>query len=132
MDQKNSNLWTKSPTIFALVVFIHLISIFSLSIKTETYLFSTNTATIEEDVLVVQGEVNIIAEQIYIYSEKNSTVIKDRIICHEYLDGNTYIYISGNEDFLQQNGSKSVTVEIPAEKTTLFNRLFINGGKINE
>ena len=132
MSNGKIDKWAKSPIMFALIVIVHIAIILYLSLSTETYLLSTYPATIQDNVFVVDGEILIASEEIYFYTEKNDSVLSGQIEYYQYVNGKTYIYIDGEMFFLQQKPNNTIMIEIPAAKTTLFNRLFINGGNVNE
>ena len=126
-DKCINKIAKNSFVFFSIVIIsITLILILSISIKTDNII--TKEASISNNIICIETEVKIDGDNIFVYSDRNEKVHIIRIEEFYYKDGCTYIVANSNDVLGAWNLAK-INVDIPVGQSTLFERIFIRGGK---
>lgn len=128
---------TKSPTLFISYLLIFSLVIVLLTINTSVDIINTYQVTIcnisSKYYVMSDNILKLYSDKGYLYTDKNKDIYEihsDNII---YDSTNDYYEIIANDsklsDFLAENSDKEIKIDIPKGQTTLFNRIFLKGGK---
>lgn len=120
----------KKPVLFFLLIFVSVGLILLLSITTKTNLFLTCDASIDRDKIIVDGLVESCTGQLYVYDNREERIYPVAISRTVQDGGTTIFYITDTEALV--NLPREVKADIPADEISLFERIFIRGGKSNE
>jgi hypothetical protein len=122
------NKIAKNSFVFFSIVIISITLILMLSISIKTDNIITKEASISNNIICIETEVKIDGDNIFVYSDRNEKVYIIRIEEFYYKDGCTYIVANSNDVLGVWNLAK-INVDIPVGQSTLFERIFIRGGK---
>lgn len=120
----------KKPILFFLLVLVSVSLILFLTVTTKTNLFLTCDASIERDKIIVDGLMESCTGQLYVYDNREEQIYPVEINETVQDDGTTIFYIADAEAL--SGLPREVKADIPADEISLFERIFIRGGKSNE
>jgi len=121
----------KKPILFFAMIGVFVFLILYVSLTTQTSLIQSYEGLIFGDTIVINAEINTVPENIYVYENRNEAVYLINIdgIVHE---DNLTILSIGN--FIELHGltaAESIKIDIPVGEISLFERIFLKGGKVN-
>lgn len=130
-------LMTKSPVLFLSYLLIFIGITLYLTISTKIDIVNTYLSLIEiqndKTYIAFDKKISIDSEKIYTYIDKNIEVYEIHTQIVSYNSGKSLYEVTYNndlsKDFFIQNNGKEIKVDIPQGQTTLFNRIFFEGGK---
>lgn len=117
---------------FSIVLSVIIYSTIAIKVDlTKTYECEI-TENDSQVLLVVQGKVSSDFEHLYVYYDKNMKVNKFKKISLSLNEDKTYIGIQGSSEasaLIRDSEAKTLYVEIPQEKESLYNRMFTLGDR---
>jgi hypothetical protein len=133
MNKKKANLYVKltvkHPLPFIICIIIGLLSLIYITVSTKLNVINTYDGLINEHSIVINNSISSVPDKVYVYTNRNEAVyplITTNNV--SYNADSTTIYIEDNKNFINSN---KVKVDITIGETTLFERVFLKGGKIN-
>lgn len=105
-------------------VFVGIFFITALKIRLEEHQAYTAEINGNKIEIPCSSSLNLLDDRIYLYTDRNSEVLRLNVKSTEYRDGIMYIVLSENRDDITGN----VTVEIISGKSTLLRKIFMKAG----
>ncbi|CAH1209526.1 hypothetical protein PAECIP111893_03046 [Paenibacillus plantiphilus] len=134
MNKKTANLYVRftaqNPLPFIGFVALAVLSLFVLTMSTKLNVINTYDGVMNNQTIVISDhEIANMPSKVYVYTNRNEKVYPMQMTSEvQYDAGNTILYVEGS-------GSESdlghVKVDVPIGETTLFERVFLKGGKVN-
>ncbi len=120
----------KKPILFFAVIAFNVILIMIIAFLTKTSEVITCEAIIEGNHVIVFDNVESHTGYIYVYSDRNEHVYCIEVAQKKAENGGTVFYPITQEDFalLDKN---NIHADVPIEEISLFERIFMRGGKNN-
>lgn len=134
MNKKLANLFVqitaKHPLPFIGCIVLGVGFILSLTLSTNVSVISTYDGSVKSGNIIIEHRVSDLRDKIYVYTNRNEAVYSIEITEDNVKYGSnlTIIQLEGNIDSVTTD---KVKVDITIGKTTLFERVFLKGGKIN-
>ena len=121
----------KKPILFFAMIIIFLFVIISLTLSTKTNVIIIREGTVDDNIIIINGIYSSHAGRLYVYTNRNEAVHHITIAetIHQY--GKTFFVFEDNVEFLGKI-EQQISVDIPVREITIFERLFLRGGRINE
>ena len=121
----------KKPVLFLGLLIVSVAIIMILTLTTKTNLVVTYDAVIDEECIRVNDAVTPCKNFLYVYSNRNEYVYRIEMTDRHYdEDSTTFSVIITDE--LTQLKQQDIQVDIPVKEISLFERIFLRGGKANE
>ena len=105
-------------------VFVGIFFIAALKIRLEEHQAYTAEINGNKIEIPCSSALNLLDDRIYLYTDRNSKVLRLNVESTEYMDGVMYIVLSENRDDIKGN----MTVEIISGKSTLLRKIFMKAG----
>lgn len=121
----------KTPILFFTMIIVGVLSIILLSLTTKTNIVVSTDATLEDNAVIVDGIFDTNTGFIYIYTNRNDHVFSVEISETVHSDSITIFYLDKN-DLFANIIQRDIGVDIPIREITIFERVFLRGGRINE
>jgi len=121
----------KTPILFFAMIIIGVLAIVILSLTTKTNIVVSTDATFENSTVIVDGIFDTYTGFIYIYTNRNEYVFSVGISETIHSDSITIFHLSEN-DFVSNINQRDIGVDIPTREITIFERVFLKAGRINE
>ncbi|MGF7048142.1 hypothetical protein J2T13_002649 [Paenibacillus sp. DS2015] len=135
MNKKKANMYVKltakNPVPFIGIVALAVLSLLFLTMSTKLSIINTYDGKMDKQKIVISNHViTNIPGKVYVYTNRNEKVYPmqttDKV---KYDAGATIIYVEGSEN---DPDIGNVKIDVPIGETTLFERVFLKGGKIND
>lgn len=131
MKKKSANLYVKltakSAILFVLLILLSVTFILYITINTKVDVVRTYEGRIEGNQIIINNIRHYKLDKIYVYVNRNESVYTVDINKNLTFDNNCMIIDYDVDKF--QFTSNLVKVDIPIKKVTLFERVFMRGGK---
>lgn len=122
---------TKKPILFFAMIFIGVISIIILSLSTKTSVVLTSDGVVNDRSIVVSGKMDSYTGFIYAYNDRNDQVYSVEIFETVHIGEQTVFLLKGDNEYITTMNQREIKVDIPMREMTIFERVFLKGGKIN-
>ena len=119
--------YEKARFLFVTIIFFALL-IFLISINIHIGVYEQYTATVESNTVIIDGEYNILSEKVYLYINDNSIPVK--ILSLWTKNGSTHMILENFEHY-RKDIDMQLQVDISLNELSLFELIFIRGGKSN-
>ncbi|MCL2813613.1 MAG: hypothetical protein FWD23_03340 [Oscillospiraceae bacterium] len=120
----------KKPVLFFAMIGIFVFFILFISLTTKTSLIQSYNGLIFGDTIVVNAELKTVPESIFVYVNRNEAVYLINIKSMEHEDNSTILFIDNNEEH-GLAAAENIKIDIAVGEITLFERIFLKGGKAN-
>lgn len=135
MNKKYINTYVKytvkKPILFFAMIIINIFLIISLSLSTKTSVMLTIDGVVYDRSIVVSGKVDLDTGFIYAYNDRNDQVHSVEISETFYEEGKTIFLLKGDNEYIATMNQCEIKVDIPVREITIFERVFLKGGKID-
>lgn len=121
----------KKPILFIAMIFIGVFSIIILSLSTKTSVVLTSDGVVDDRSIVVFGKMDSHTGFIYAYNDRNDQVYSVEISETVYEEGETIFILKGDNEYIATMNQQEIKVDIPIREMTIFERVFLKGGKVN-
>lgn len=121
----------KKPILFFVMIGVFVFFILFVSLTTKTSLVQSYEGIMSGDTIVINAEINTAPEKIYIYENRNEAVFLINVKSMEYEDNSTMLFVDNDAGLLGLSDAKNIKIDIPVGEITLFERVFLKGGKVN-
>ena len=121
----------KKPVLFFAMIGIFVFFILFVSLTTKTSLIQSYEGLILGDTIVINAGINIVPENIYVYENRNEAVYLLIIDGIEREDNSTILFIGNDAGLHGLAAAESVKIDIPVGEISLFERIFLKGGKVS-
>ena len=121
----------KKPILFFAMIGVFVFFILFVSLTTKTSLFQSYEGLILGDTIVINAEINTVPENIYVYENRNEAVFLLNIDGIEHEDNSTILFIDKSMELHGLTAAESIKIDIPVGEISLFERIFLKGGKVN-
>jgi hypothetical protein len=121
----------KKPILFFAMIGVFVFLILYVSLTTKTNLIQSYEGLIFGDTIVINAEINTVPENIYVYENRNEAVYLINIDGIVYEDNSTILSIGNNAGLHGLTAAESIKIDIPVGEISLFERIFLKGGKVN-
>ena len=121
----------KKPILFFSMIGVFIFFILFVSLTTKTSLIQSYEGLILGDTIVINAEINTVPENIYIYENRNEAVYLINIDSIEHEDNLTILSIGTIAELHGLSAAESIKIDIPVGEISLFERIFLKGGKVN-
>ena len=121
----------KKPILFFAMIGVFVFLILFVSLTTKTSLIQSYEGLIFGDTIVINAEINTVPENIYVYENRNEAVYLVNIKSMEHEDNSTVLIIGNNTELHGLPAAENIKIDIPVDEITLFERVFLKGGKVN-
>ncbi|MNI52884.1 hypothetical protein D3C73_1076910 [compost metagenome] len=133
MNKKTSNLFVKltakHPLPFIGIVTISIAALLGLTLSTQLNTINTYNGVIDQNNIIIHEPVTNINNKIYVYTNRNEFIYPLQITDNvEYGADTTTIRLDKDSPF---SDSDKVKVDVGKGEITLFERVFLKGGKVN-
>ena len=81
--------------------------------------------------IVINAEIDAAPDKIYVYENRNEAVYLINVKNMERKDDATMLFIDSGTEFFELSAAENIKIDIPIGEITLFERVFLKGGKIN-
>ncbi len=120
----------KKPILFILLILVSVSLILYLTITTKTSVFRTCNARIEENKILIDGVVESKTGQIYVYANREEKIVPIAITETVQGNGSTVFYTADTKKL--ECLTQELKADIPVDEISLFERIFLRGGRSNE
>jgi len=121
----------KKPILVFATIGVFMFLIFFISLTTKTSLIQSYEGTITENTIVINAKVEITPENIYIYENRNEAVYLINVKKIDNTENLTIIFVDNDTVVFEMTESRNIKIDIPIGEITLFERVFLKGGKVN-
>lgn len=122
---------TKNPFIFFGVILVGVLSIVLLALITKTGVVISVDGTIDNYAIIINEKADSYTGFIYAYSDRNERMYSIEISETIHEEGQTIFLLKGKDEFISTMNQKEIKVDIPVREMTIFERVFLKGGKVN-
>jgi len=122
----------KKPILFFTMIIINLLLIIILALLTKTSVIVTHDGVLNNQTIIINDLIISYTGYIYIYNNRNENVYSIAIYETIYQEEKTIFIFEDNIEFSSLINQKQIKVDIPIREITIFERLFLRGGKTNE
>lgn len=135
MNKKFINAYVKytakKPILFFAMIFIGVFSILILSFSTKTSIVFTSDGVVNDHSIMVSGKVDSYTGFIYAYNDRNDQVYSVEISETVHAGEQTIFLLKGDNEYITAMNQQEIKVDIPMREMTIFERVFLKGGKVN-
>ena len=122
----------KKPILFFLMIGVFLFFIFFISLTTKTSVIKSYDATIAGNTIVINAEIDSAPDKIYVYVNRNEAVFLINVKSINRTNNKTVLIIDNEVELHELFSVENITIDVPVSEITLFERVFLRGGKVNE
>ena len=122
----------KKPILFFLMIGVFLFFIFFISLTTKTSVIKSYDATIAGNTIVINAEIDSAPDKIYVYVNRNEAVFLINVKSINRTNNKTVLIIDNEVELHELFSVENITIDVPVSEMTLFERVFLRGGKVNE
>ena len=119
----------KSPAVFIIYMSLSLAVIFILAYFTSSYIFITVDGLICGETILIDEKINKDTNFIFVYVDRNDGMFLLEITETIHEEHQTIFAFLCDNEFFDKNHER-IHVEIPIEEITMFERIFIRGGRV--
>ena len=120
----------KPILLFAMIAFFISLILY-ISLTTKTNLYQTFDGVLSEDCITIDKDIYTVPEVVYVYENRNEAVFAVNVERFENRDNTTILHVSFADGSPELDPSENVKVDIQVGEITLFERVFVKGGKVN-
>lgn len=121
----------KKPILFFTMIIIGVLSIIILSLSTKTSVVITSDGVVNDYSITVSGKVDSYTDFIYTYNDRNDQVYIVKISETVHEGEQTIFFLKGNNEYIVAMNQQEIKIDIPVREMTIFERVFLKGGKVN-
>lgn len=121
----------KKPILFFAMVCVFVFFILFLSLTTKTSLIQTYDGTMTGNSIVVNTEIKTAPDKIYVYENRNEAVFLVSVTNIDHNDSTTTFFLNDGTELSEISNTGIVKIDIPIGEISLFERIFLKGGKVN-
>ena len=136
MDKRFINTYikytAKKPILFFVMIGVFLFFILFISFNTKTNLIQSYSGTMAGNTIVINAEINAAPDKIYVYANRNEAVFLITVKNIERTNNKTVLIIDNYAGLLELISAKNINIDIPINEISLFERVFLRCGKVNE
>lgn len=121
----------KKPILFFAMIFIGVFLIIILSLTTKTSVVLTSDGMVDDHSITVFGKVDSYTGFIYTYNDRNDQVYSIKISETVYEEGQTRFLLKGDNEYITTMNQQEIKVDVPMREMTIFECVFLKGGKVN-
>ena len=121
----------KKPILFFAMIGVFIFFIFYVSLTTKTSLIQSYDGTMAGNTIVINVEIDTALDKIYVYENRNEAVYIINIKNMECTDNTTILFIDNETELHELSATENIKIDIPISEITLFERVFLKGGKVN-
>ena len=121
----------KKPILVFATIGVFMFFILFISLTTKTSLIQSYDGTITENTIVINAKINITPENIYIYENRNEAIYLINVKSMDNTDNLTILFVDNDTVVFEMTESRNIKIDIPIGEITLFERVFLKGGKVN-
>ena len=121
----------KKPVLFFVMILVGVLSIVILSLSTKTNIVITYDGTVEENEIIINGDVDSYTGSIYAYSDRNVGMYSVEITETIHRDGKTIFLLKDDNEYILLMNQQEIKIDIPIHEITIFERVLLKGGKVN-
>lgn len=122
----------KKPIIFFAVVFIGVLSIILLALSTKTSMLFSCDGVVNDYSIIINGNIDSYTSYIYVYSDRSDKIYSVEILETIHKNKQTVFFLKDENDYISKTNQQKINVDIPIRAITIFERVFLKGGKVNE
>jgi hypothetical protein len=120
----------KKPILFFAMVCVFVFFILFLSLTTKTSLIQTYDGTMTGNSIVVNTEIKTAPDKIYVYENRNEAVFLVSVTNIDHNDSTTTFFLNDGTELSEISNTGIVKIDIPIGEISLFERIFLKGGKV--
>lgn len=121
----------KKPVLFFAMIGMFLFLILFVSLTTKTSLIQSYDGTIARNTVVINAVINTTPENIYVYENRNEAVYLMNVKNMERMNNTTMLFVDSDAEFLELSATENIKIDIQIGEITLFEHVFLKGGKVN-
>ena len=121
----------KKPILFFVMIGVFMFFILFIALTTKTSLIQTYDGTITGNTIIVSAEIKTAPDKIYVYENRNEAVFLVSVTGVDRNDNSTVFYISDHKELSEVASAEIIKLDIPVGTISLFERVFLKGGKVN-
>lgn len=121
----------KKPILFFAMILVGVLSIVILALTTKTIVIFTGDGVVDGYSIVVNGNIDTYTGFIYAYSDRNERMYSVEIFETIHEEEQTIFLLKGNDEYISTMNQKEIKIDIPIREMTIFERVFLKGGKVN-
>lgn len=132
MKKRTANLYVKmtakSPVLFLALIFLSIVIILYITLSTKVDVIQTYDVRLEDNKIIVPETIHYKPDKVYIYENRNKVVYSIKVNPKDITYDDTSIIIPIKQNPFEHELT-DVKVDIAFKKVTLFERVFLHGGK---
>ena len=137
MNKKFVNTYVKytakKPLLFFAMILVGVLSITILALSTKTSLMLSANGVVNGYSIVFNGEADSsYTGFIYVYSDRNEGVYSVEVLKTIHEKEQTIFLLDDNNGYISTMNQQEIKIDIPIREMTIFERVFLKGGKVNE
>ena len=121
----------KKPILFFAMIVIGVLSIFILSLSTKTSVVVSNDGIVNSYSVTINGEIDSYTGFIYVYNDRNDRVYSIEISETIHKNGQTIFFTEDENEYISTINQQKIKVDVPIREVTIFERVFLKGGRMN-
>mgnify|MGYP000861549520 CR=1 FL=1 len=86
---------------------------------------------VDDHSITVSGKVDSYTGFIYAYNDRNDQMYSIEISETVYEEGQTRFLLKGDNEYIATMNQQEIKVDVPMREMTIFERVFLKGGKVN-
>lgn len=122
---------SKKPLIVISVILLGMFLILYMTLSTKTNIIKTYNGSISGNSVTISAKLDKIPDMLYIYKDRNEAIYSVKVVNAEHKAKATVIAVSTDSQTVPFKESDHIKVDIPIGEITLFERVFLKGGKSN-
>lgn len=135
MTKKFANTYVeyvaKKPIIFIGAILIYVSLIISITLSVKTNVSKQYNVSLKQETIVVEELIDLYKDVVFLYNDRNEQVYKVEVNRIEHVEDKTIFHLADKGELDSISGEK-VYADIPIEEISLFERIFVRGGKNSE
>lgn len=132
MKKKTANLYVKmtakSPVLFLSLICFSILILLYLTLSTKVDVIHTYHVILEDHKIIIPETIHYRPDKIYLYENRNKEVNCIKVNPNDLSYRDNAIVISINQDLFDYEVT-NIKVDMPVKEITLFERVFLHGGK---
>ena len=125
------NYTAKNPILFFVMLIIGVLSIVILALSTKTNIMISCAGEVSAHSITVSGEFKSCTGYIYAYNDRNEGIYSFEIYETVYNEGTTTFIVKSGTEYIDSMNQHQIRIDIPIREMTIYERVFLKGGKIN-
>jgi hypothetical protein len=121
----------KKPILFFVMIGVFVFFILFIALTTRTSLIQKYDGAMTGNTIVVSAVIKTKPDVIYVYENRNEAVFLLSVTGIVNNDDSTIFFVNGNAELSEITDAEIIKFDIPVGEISLFERVFLKGGKVH-